>query len=103
MQEYSMRNWLPTAIGFLLGAIAGYPLQMLAMGDESSIHIFLSPVFWASGVLRRIFMPQSDPMAELFFLLPLAILYCAILGTIIGFLSQLLFFTKTSENKKPSS
>jgi hypothetical protein len=94
-----MRNWLPIIIGFLIGGAVGFVLLYFPV--ESIPNFILIPVNSTACFLRRIFMPNTDPMAAFLLVIPLVILYCAMLGSILGAIVQVMIagFRKDNDEK----
>ena len=81
-RRIDMRKWLPIILGLGCGAAVG--VFLLFCPSEWTPSFICEHVLWMGGVLRRAFLPNSDPMAVLFFEIPLIVLYFTLIGGIVG-------------------
>jgi hypothetical protein len=90
-QQRKLRNWVPTVIGFFAGGLIGCILLLIGIQypDFPILSLIFIPVECVAGFLRRVFLPNSDPMAAMVFLVPVTIIFCAIIGSVIGFVVQI--------------
>jgi len=82
-----MKKWLPSLAGGLAGLAVG--LFYLFQPISSTPGIILSPVESLSIWMRRVFMPDSDPMAAFLFQIPLIVILPTVAGGLTGLLLQI--------------
>ena len=78
-----MRKCIPIIVGLSSGVAVGVffvfrPVESLALYVP---YEDLEPL---ANALRRVFLPNSEPMAALYFTFPLVVLYFAVIGSIGG-------------------
>ncbi len=86
-----MKRWTPIVYGLIAGAVLGV---VLLFQKPESVPLFLNDDLMAiTGFLRRCLLPGDDPMASFVFVIPVMILYCAILGALVGSVFSLILIT----------
>jgi hypothetical protein len=77
-----MKKWRSVICGSLVGAAVG--VFFVFQKVEMIPHFIHGSVLTISGFLQRLLLPGTDPMAAFFFLIPVMILFCAMIGVLVA-------------------
>ena len=84
-----MKRWLPIILGLGIGGAVG--VYFLFVPVECVPALIRDSVWWMAGSLRRVFLPNQDPMAALVLEIPLLVLHFAVIGGVLGLMVSLVF------------